>query len=232
MSSIILKIIALITMTVDHAGSILFDDNHVFRFIGRIAFPLYSFMLIEGFNHVKNDKKRLIKYFVSIFIFAVLSEVIYDLALHKEYVFLYSQNIMFSLFVYLVCMLIYEKSNNDFISKTIAILVIFGISICSEALFLSYGVVGFILTIGFYFISKMKTDKKHINLTYVLLIIIYTALYYLEYKTYLAFGVILSLIPILLYNGKKGYNSIFLKYFFYLYYPLHLFILYLISLIV
>ena len=57
MSILVLKIIAFLTMIVDHTGVIFYPNSQIFRIIGRISFPIFCFFIVEGFSHTKNIKK-------------------------------------------------------------------------------------------------------------------------------------------------------------------------------
>ena len=59
LSSFWLKIIAVVTMVVDHVGMLLFPGNIMFRVVGRVSFPLFCFLIVEGFYHTKDIKKYL-----------------------------------------------------------------------------------------------------------------------------------------------------------------------------
>lgn len=227
MSSLFIKIIALITMTIDHSGSILFNNNQILRLIGRLSFPFYGFMLVEGFNHTKNDTKRFLRYLLSIFILGCISEIIYDYYFFDTTLFIYNQNILFTLSIALICMYIYEKESNTFFKKIFSLIIVFYISLLSSALFLDYGFLGIMLIFGYFLANKSKYNK--------VLIIIITLLYFClnvllyGFKLYF-FGILISIVPLVLYNGKKGYNSKIIKYIFYIYYPFHIFILLIIKL--
>ena len=76
LNSFQLKCIAVITMIIDHTGAVLFPGELMFRYIGRISFPIFCFLLTEGFFHTKDVRK----YMLRLGIFAVVSEIPYDLA--------------------------------------------------------------------------------------------------------------------------------------------------------
>ena len=71
MTTFLMKWIAVLTMITDHVGRMFFPDVHIFNIIGRIAFPLFAFLLIEGFVHTGNLKK----YMLRMLIFACISEI-------------------------------------------------------------------------------------------------------------------------------------------------------------
>ncbi|MBQ8840958.1 MAG: hypothetical protein IJ004_06540 [Clostridia bacterium] len=71
-----LKIIALITMTIDHVGYFLYPTEQWLRIIGRIAFPIFAFLIAEGCRYTRNKKK----YFITMLIFAVVCQVAMSIA--------------------------------------------------------------------------------------------------------------------------------------------------------
>ena len=96
-----LKLIAIITMTIDHIGAIIYNDIDIFRIIGRISFPLFAFLLVEGF---KNSSNRL-KYFLRLIIFAFITQPIYDYAFKSN-----TLNILFTFSLGFLLMMIIEFS--------------------------------------------------------------------------------------------------------------------------
>ena len=159
---------------------------------------------------------------LNILFLAIISEPIYDMAVYNTYFYPYSQNILFTLFTSLICMLIYEKSENYIISKIMSIFIIIYISLMTQIIYFDYGFLGMMLIFGFYLISKNNYNKKF----YVLLILMYLLFKnLLNDFSYSSFGILLSLIFIFMYNHNKGYSSKIIKYLFYLYYPIHLLIL-------
>jgi len=83
-----LKIIALIAMTIDHVGYTLYPNLVILRIIGRVAFPIYCFLLVEGFRYTSSRKR----YFIRLLVFALISEIPFDLAFNNP-----SQNVFFTL---------------------------------------------------------------------------------------------------------------------------------------
>ena len=97
-NSFILKMIAIITMVIDHVGAVLFPMNMMFRYIGRISFPLFVFLLVEGSIHTRKIRK----YELRMFLFALISEIPFDLAFSNEIVNIHSQNVFWTLGIGLV----------------------------------------------------------------------------------------------------------------------------------
>lgn len=109
-----LKLIALMCMVVDHVGFSLLNDSSPFRWIGRIAFPLYAFLIAEGCRHTKNRTRYLLR----LCVFALISEIPYDLAFSDSiyssdtpmplFHFLNFTNVFYTLFFAVACIQIYE----------------------------------------------------------------------------------------------------------------------------
>lgn len=98
-----LKLLALTTMLIDHLGYFIFDNNLALRCIGRLSFPLFVFLLVDGFRKTRD----LSKYARRVLLFWVVSVVPYSLAFYRA-IYTSSQNIYASLFLYLVLFCILE----------------------------------------------------------------------------------------------------------------------------
>lgn len=208
-----LKLIAIITMTIDHIGAIIYNDIDIFRIIGRISFPLFAFLLVEGF---KNSSNRL-KYFLRLIIFAFITQPIYDYVFKSN-----TLNILFTFSLGFILMMIigfskkiidkYNKGLESYLYKTV-FYSLFYILFLILAIFLNvdYTVLG-ITTIFIFYLSP------NILLSFILYFLSVVLLKTNDIQMYS----IISFFFLYLYNGKRGRN---LKYFFYLYYPLHLLLL-------
>ena len=104
MTSFALKIIACITMFIDHLGYAIFHKMSYFNYIGRLAFPIFAYQIGEGYVHTKNIKL----YFFRLGLFAIVSQIPYML-FHSIISANFSLNIFFTLFLGLLCIYIYEK---------------------------------------------------------------------------------------------------------------------------
>lgn len=216
MNSYHLKLIAIITMLIDHIGAVLVPSNTtlylVLRCIGRLAFPIFVFLLVEGFYHTKDVKKYLLR----LGAFALLSELPFDLAFYGKILEFTHQNIFFTLFLGLACMYLMSRVEVAFRENMVLmnlfralLLLLF----CLFAYYLKtdYDYRGVLLIIGFYLLRGNK-----VLLTAILL---FVSGYLLGYINGLA---TFAMVPIAFYNGKKGKS---IKYAFYIFYPAHLLVL-------
>lgn len=246
MTAFQLKIIALITMLIDHIGA-LFSLPFYLRCIGRISFPLYAFLIAEGCKYTKNIKKYLFR----IGIFALISEIPFDLAFQKSFLkinFFSSTNIFYTLFLGILSIYVYKKFKETYKHIFPAFICIIIIAALANLLTTDYGAFGVILIFLIYYVKQKKYQIIVMAIgfifqyLYTIKTIFYTMLAYLNkifninnnfldfrlnFDNIMLFGFnMLPLIFIYLYNNKKGRN---VKWLFYVFYPLHLFILYLIS---
>lgn len=221
MSSFVLKIIAIISMLFDHVGYTIFNKFSFMNYIGRFAFPIFAFQLTEGYSHTKDLKK----YFFRLFLFAIISQIPYMLFI-SSHTNGFSFNILFTLILGLLTITVYEKLDNKYLGTFLVILC----CIIAQCFCFDYGWFG----IAIIFIFHIFKNKKWImNLSFAIVTFInyfykYITAFRYEYLFIILFCV-LALIPINLYNGKKGKDT---KYLLYIFYPLHLIVLYLVHLLI
>ena len=199
-----LKWIAMITMVVDHVGAVLFPEQMIFRYIGRLSFPIFCFLLVEGFVHTSN----IYRYIFRLSVFALISEIPYDLTFSQQLMDFERQNVFFtlSLGIGTLYLLKYTQSNVEkWIYVAFAMLF-------AEMMKSDYGAFGIALILWFYYMYDDKSWKLFGGAVWN---------FYggIGIQSYGAF----AMIPIGLYNGKRGRQ---MKYFFYLFYPVHLLILF------
>ena len=227
LSGSVLKTIALVTMLMDHTAAVLFAKMAfgvttlfevfgtkitwylIFRTIGRIAFPIYCFLLIEGYEHTRDKKK----YGLRLLAFAFISEIPWDLE-HTGSFFAPAQNVFFTLFLGLAAVYIYDSLKDDKIKMAFWLIAVFALSLIIRS---DYGIkgVGFIL-----FMYIMKES--------LLLRTLIGCCFFSRPAT-----TIPSFVLIGLYNGKRGFiKGKFLQYLFYIIYPAHMLLLYFIKLTV
>lgn len=218
-----LKLIALITMLIDHVAAVIlvrillcngYDENlyivyEVMRKIGRVAFPIYIFLMIEGFERTRSREK----YIMRMTAFAVISEVPFDLAFSAQVLEFGYQNIFFTLLIGMLVMLVFEAISrrewNVWIKLGLCLVVFIAGMELAELLHTDYGAKGIRGIVAMYLFRQNRLTQ----------IVAGSVAFLWETTAPLAF------IPIAFYNGKRGLQ---LKYVFYLFYPLHLIVLYLI----
>lgn len=216
MNILILKIIALLSMIIDHYGAIFHGDMDIYRIIGRIAFPIYCFLLVEGYTHTSNVKK----YATRLFFFAIISELPFDLAFYGK-LGLQHQNIFFTLLIGLILMyLLDNKEGKHNFNKTTLWLAAGSLAIFTSV---DYNFVGIIYILAFYYTKEYPSLKRLYRVAIIIFLI-----------NLLAAGLnqqfsLLALPLIYFYNGQLGPKSKFIQGLFYLAYPLHLLIFYLIN---
>lgn len=219
MSGSTLKIIAMITMLIDHIGAVILEPlltvgleqskfeivekiYMTLRFIGRIAFPIFLFLLVEGYIHT-HDKK---KYARNLFVFALISEIPFDLAFNGKIVAIDYQNVMVTLFLAFLAIWIFDTYRKE---KPVyafggAILLV----VLAQALKTDYAAFGVVSALIFYH-TWVNGSKVRFYVCGILVFL-------WELTAPLAF------LPIKFYNGKRGIS---VKYVFYFFYPVHLLLL-------
>ncbi len=193
-------------MVTDHAGHTLFPGKEWMRCVGRLAFPIYCFLLTEGFKHTRN----VFKYMGRLLLFGFISEVPYDLINSGKAFDPSSQNVYFTLFLGVLMMFLIERSN-DITLKALALV---SVMLCAETLHVTYSFRGIYMILSFYLFKDFP----------LLAGLNFLAANIRLYRTKIQYYGGFALIPVFLYNGKKGPA---MKYFFYLFYPLHLILIYL-----
>ena len=214
-----LKIIAVISMLIDHiAAAVLvyyiFQDESYYAayefmrgVIGRLAFPIYCFLLVEGFERTRSKQK----YGARLFVFALISEIPFNLAFYGSAFYSGGQNVFFTLLIGLLVMcgmdLMDKKVKNIWVCSGSKLLVTVAFCWFAEFICCDYGAKGVIAITLLYLFRKNRIEQ-----------IVAGCISFLWEPTAL-----LAFIPIAFYSGKKGLN---IKYFFYAFYPVHLLLLY------
>ncbi len=213
-----LKIIAMISMVFDHVGDMFFPGVMWPRMIGRLAMPLFSFCIAEGYIHTKDRKK----YTLRLGIFALVSEVPFDLAFEGK-INLSHQNIMLTFFLAVLALMVFDLIRGEIkedtgkysvgrsILGTLFVFVMAGFALLIKA---DYSIFAIIAVFLFY-VLKNSSFFLRTGVGVAFLAITRTMGYYCTTG--------LSIIPLLLYNGKRGKG---LKWLFYAFYPGHLLLLY------
>ena len=207
-----LKILAAIFMTIDHIGVILFPQVLILRLIGRLALPIYAFMIAEGCKYTRNKKK----YFGMIFGLGAVCQIVYYLFDGSLY---FSILITFSLSI----LMIYAMQNWKQ-KKTALSGLVFAVSVCVVYLLnhwftIDYGFWGCMLPVfaALPHGSEYDSDSMNISMLGIGLVFLGLSIDFIQCLALLALPLLYA------YNGKRGKWN--LKYFFYLFYPTHLVVL-------
>lgn len=226
LSNFDLKLIALITMTIDHIGVVFGTPfYYALRIVGRISFPIFAFLLTEGYLHTK----KFSRYLLRLVVLAIISEVIYDYVFYDSFFYLEANNVFFTLVLGLVTLKLLDISKKT-ITKyvqnkldyyialsfvTTIILILMGLM--ATIFHVSYGMLGIVMISSFYLFK----DKP---VVLVLAILVATLLLAEPIQLFS----LLSFLCLYFYNQKLGKQS---KFFFYLYYPAHILVLGIIKLL-
>ncbi len=216
-----LKWIAIIAMIIDHVGATIFPysvypNMIILRVIGRIAFPIFAFLIVEGYMHTKDVKK----YGIRLLAFAVISEIPFDLAFFGKIFMMEYQNVFFTLVLGLLGLYAYDKLKDK--NKVLGSLAVFAVGLLALLLKTDYNIFGVLIIFGIYTAVNKPKQCLWIAIVNIIMAIYYTMLG----GSYLQIFALLSIPFIIIYNGEPGKR---MKYLFYIIYPGHIFILFLIQ---
>lgn len=219
-----LKLLALVTMTLDHIGVALLPSCTVLRLVGRLAFPIFAWMIAEGCAYTRNRKR----YLLQMAVLALVCQSAYFFAMGSLYMCVL---VTFTLSIGLIYLLDYAKQVPSPLRLAIPLLGFLAVWFLSELLpellsgtdfRIDYRLPGILLPVLIY-LGRTKWEK----LILATAGLVWLALSFPGYQQW--FG-LLALIPLALYNGNRGKWK--LKYLFYIYYPAHLLVIQLIDILI
>ena len=225
-SGSVLKVIAMVSMLIDHtmrmcfvhaawANEVIFsttryniDVRCIIRMtIGRLAFPIFAFLLTEGFRHTRSRRR----YALTMLAFALITEPIWDLTHLGVFFSLRTQNVLFTLFIGVCAMMLYEQLRDRPVQR---FMTLFALLAASFFMRMDYGTAGVAFILLLYVLPDITTKLLAAACTFA------------GFKSF----ALVAFIPIALYNGQRGFICGSLgKYCVYAFYPLHLLVLELIS---
>lgn len=234
-----LKLIASVTMLIDHIGAVLVYSLYLsarnagdyglsnqmaqlyelLRIIGRIAFPIYCFLLVEGFHYTRNVKK----YITRLGIGMLLSEIPFDLALSGR-IDWSDSSVMVTLLLGCLMMLAMKKLKGYWVIAPIPIFYLL-----AELLGTDYGGKGIALIAMLALTKGLPKEKLWRTAGFVILLWFGPEVQIGPLNVPMELFGLIGLIPMFLYNGRKLTRSKWVQWGFYLFYPVHLFILWLIE---
>ncbi|MBQ7885825.1 MAG: hypothetical protein IJ313_02915 [Clostridia bacterium] len=219
MSSFALRLIALLTMMVDHVGLALFPDVGLFRCVGRLSFPIYCFLIVQGYLHTRS----IASYGRRLMLLAILSEIPFDMLIFGRIASPVEQNVLFSLLLGLMALYSHDALNTKPLHASAAIL---ALCLCAMAANVSYGWLSIALCLG---VRCAGESRAKLGIYTAGALLLYSLTLLLSRVT--ASWVLVSLcalfgiVPLLLYNGKRGARHPMLTFLFYAAYPLHIILL-------
>ena len=237
-SSFSLHILAMAFMLCDHLWATVVSGNMWLNFVGRLAFPIFAFMISEGYFYTHNFKK----YMQRMFIFALISEIPFNLMNSGSLIDPFHQNVMWTFIISLFCINSLDKIKKSKKKMLVKLLKAFGIVLLGVIIgtvgMVDYFGAGVLTVIVFYLFHGRKWYNL-LGQAFGLYFINFVMLQNMDIPFHL-FGhefffptqgfAIFALIPIWLYRGKQGPHNKLIKYMFYAFYPAHILILSLIAL--
>ena len=236
LTSFALHIMAMAFMLCDHLWGTIVPGNDWLTCIGRLSFPIFAFMIVEGYFHTKSLKK----YVLRLLVFAVISEIPFNLAMGSRIFYPLHQNVLWSFLIAIGLISLCEKTRRIANPKR---RIVAGILVGLAAVVIGYvaGLVtfvdfyhaGILTTLTFYFFRGRKWwcfAGQAVCLWYINTELLGGYGYELSILGHEFFFIrqglaLIALLPLWLYRGKQGYHAAWFRLFCYAFYPLHLLIL-------
>ena len=228
LSASTLRVLAMTFMLLDHMWATIVPGNNWMTYVGRLAFPIFAFQIVEGFYHTSNRKN----YAKRLLILALISEIPFNLMTLSSPIFPFHQNTIFTLLLGLWAI---SALDNAKTARTKPAAVKAGFVVLITYLlgligFVDYGWKGVMTVVAFYVFHEGRFAKLGQLISMLLLNIIlfegqsfplFGGAYYLPTQAF----ALLALIPIWLYRGRKGSESILFRFGCYFFYPAHILLL-------
>ena len=231
-TSMALHIMAMLFMLCDHLWGTIVPGNDWLTCLGRLAFPIFAFLLVEGYFHTKNLKK----YAFRLFVFAIASEIPFNVMMGSRVFYPVHQNVLWSFLISLGLIHLNEKARGTgrmWLRIVVGVLTVLLGYILGLITMVDFYHAGILMVLVFYFFRQRKWWSylgQILCLWYVnaeLLggfgyeIVLGGETYFLLRQGF----ALLALIPIWLYRGGRGHHSRAFQYACYAFYPLHMLIL-------
>ena len=233
-SSSALHILAMGLMLCDHLWAMLFPAAEWLTCLGRIAYPIFAFMIVEGYTHT-HDLRR---YMGRLLFWAVLSEIPFNLMYGGSVFYPFHQNVLWTFLLSLLMIVLAEKARRRFRPVPAALLsagiAVLGFVLGYAAMTDYYGA-GVLTVLAFYFFRGQTWWKRLLQFLclYVVNIQLLGGYCYIvnlfghEFELTQQGFALLALLPIWLYRGRQGVRKKAFQYFCYAFYPVHMLLLFL-----
>ena len=238
-SSVGLHIIAMAFMLMDHMWATVFTNAQWLTQVGRLAYPIFAFMIVEGYTHTKNLKK----YVLRLLCFAVITEIPFNLMVGNRLMYYVHQNVLWTFLIGIGLIHLNElarKKGKWWLSLiTMAGTVALGY-VLGYITFVDYNAAGILTVLVFYFFRGRKWWcylGQLAGLYYINVELLQGLFFEVEFFGHkmeiVQQGIaVLSLVFIWLYKGRQGKKSKAFQYFCYAFYPVHMLILWLVSVLI
>lgn len=227
-----IKLLAITAMTIDHIALVFVPSSsilyYVMRMIGRLTAPLMAFMVTEGFRHTRSRSRYLLR----LVGFALISQpfyfrMLFGRAPESVLEYITHWNVMFTLAVALMSLMLLESK-----IPTMPRLIL--VSVCISLA--QFGDWSYMIPVWTMIFHVFRDDRRRCAALFIIVsLVLQTAIWLPQYDSFTAFsyqyGTLLALVPIQFYNGKRGnvLHKNLNRWFFYVYYPLHMTVLLLIK---
>lgn len=232
LTAAVLHIIAMTLMLMDHLWATLLPAKEWLTCAGRVAFPIFAFMAVEGYFHTRSFKK----YILRMLLFAVLSEIPFDLMYGGTWFYPVHQNVLWTFLLSLLGVWLMEqvrKKGKTWMYLLVCVLVVPAGLVLGTLCMVDYYGVGILTVFVFYFLHGRKwwcflgqlAALYWLNVELLGGLMYPVQLFGMEFELCQQGLALLALIPIWLYRGRQGYHSKPFQYLCYAFYPVHMLLL-------
>jgi len=231
-TSMSLHLMAMLFMLCDHLWATVVPGNDWLTCVGRLAFPIFAFMIVEGYFHTRNLKK----YVGRLLLFAVISEIPFNLVMGSRIFYSIHQNVLWTFLIAILCIYLNERAKTKggmvrrVLMGCVTIILAFVLGLVG---FVDYNYAGVFMVLVFYFFRGRRWWHflgQFLLLWYINVemlsgfayeVVLFGETHFIVRQGFALF----ALIPIWLYKGKQGLHNKALQYFNYAFYPVHLLVL-------
>ena len=232
LTAAVLHIIAMTLMLMDHLWATLLPAKEWLTCAGRVAFPIFAFMAVEGYFHTRSFKK----YILRMLLFAVLSEIPFDLMYGGTWFYPVHQNVLWTFLLSLLGVWLMEQvrtKGKTWMYLLVCVLVVLAGLVLGTLCMVDYYGAGVLTVFVFYFLHGRKwwcflgqlAALYWLNVELLGGLMYPVQLFGMEFELCQQGLALLALIPIWLYRGRQGYHSKPFQYLCYAFYPVHMLLL-------
>ena len=232
LTAAVLHIIAMTLMLMDHLWATLLPAKEWLTCAGRVAFPIFAFMAVEGYFHTRSFKK----YILRMLLFAVLSEIPFYLMYGGTWFYPVHQNVLWTFLLSLLGVWLMEqvrKKGKTWMYLLVCVLVVLAGLVLGTLCMVDYYGAGVLTVFVFYFLHGRKwwcflgqlAALYWLNVELLGGLMYPVQLFGMEFELCQQGLALLALIPIWLYRGRQGYHSKPFQYLCYAFYPVHMLLL-------